>query len=189
MSTCTSILKSLPWCQGKPSRPGIKRRAFFINKNDIVKWPTLEVDTLGRVTSASYTGSFTLAESAKWLVIDHIADKAEFKSESQGEYPSETFKISASLVHPGIDADAATATAGLLNSDIVAIVEVMNGNFRVIGSQYYVTKTTTSRDNGQGPTGTAGTTINIEASDIVDSPFYSGEIVTEDGTINEAAGV
>ena len=50
-------------------------------------------------------------------------------------------------------------------------------------------KTTTSRDNGQGPTGTAGTTINIEASDIVDSPFYSGEIVTEDGTINEAAGV
>lgn len=183
---CTNVLKSLDWCQGKAVRPGIKRRAYYVTAPDIVSWPELEKDELGRVTSAELKGKFVLAEGVKWQSIDHLADKAEFKSESQGEYPSQTFKNTATLVHPGIGPEAAAATAAMLNSDIVALVEDMEGRFRVIGSPYYETKATTSRNNGQGPTGSAGTTITLEASDLVDSPFYAGEIVTEDGTINEA---
>lgn len=186
MSKCTSILKSMDWCQGKPARPGIKRRIFYIENSDILAWPTLEKDELGRITGVVYKGNFTLAEGVKWQSIDHLADKAEFKSEVQGEYPSQTFKNSVSVVHPGIGPEAAAATAAMLNSNIVALVEDMDGRFRVVGSQFYDTKVTASRDNGQGPTGTAGTTIGLEASDLVDSPFYEGEIVTEDGTINEA---
>lgn len=176
----------MDWCQGKPARPGIKRRAYYIDASIIQLWPTLERDELGRITSVVYKGNFTLAEGAKFQYIDHLADKAEFKSEVQGEYPSQTFKNTATLVHPGVGKEAAEATAALLNSNVILIVEDMDGNFRIIGSQYYDTKITVSRDQGQGPTGTAGTTIGFEASDLVDSPFYTGEIPTEDGTINEA---
>lgn len=185
MSKCTSVLKKMDWCQGKPARPGIRRRAFFVSAADILQWPTLEKDELGRITGVVYKGNFTLAEGVKFQYIDHLADKAEFKSEIQGEYPSQTFKNTATLVHPGVGPEAAAATAALLNSNVVLIVEDMDGRYRVIGSQYYDTKITISRDQGQGPTGTAGTTIGFEASDLVDSPFYEGEIVTEDGTINE----
>lgn len=176
----------MDWCQGKPARPGIKRRAYYISNSDILQWPTLEKDEIGRITGVVYKGNFTLAEGAKWQSIDHLADKAEFKSEIQGEYPSQTFKNTATLVHPGVGKEAAAATAALLNSNVTVLVEDMDGNYRVIGSPYYDTKVTISRDQGQGPTGTAGTTVGFEASDLVDSPFYEGEIPTEDGTINEA---
>ena len=185
MSKCTSVLKKMDWCQGKPVRPGIKRRTYYISADDILNWPALGKDELGRITDVTYKENFTLAEGVKWQYIDHLADKAEFKSEIQGEYPSQTFKNTATLVHPGVGPEAATATAALLNSNIIMLVEDMDGRFRVIGSQYYDTKVSISRDQGQGPTGTAGTTITVEASDLVDSPFYEGEIPTEDGIINE----
>lgn len=175
----------MSWCQGKPARPGIKRRVYIVSISDIVAWPTLEKDELGRITGVVYKGNFTLGEGVKFQTIDHLADKAEFKSEVQGEYPSQTFKNTVTVVHPGIGEEAAAATAALLNSNPLAIVEDMDGKYRVVGSQYYDTVVTVSRDNGQGPTGTAGTTITLESSDLVDCPFYEGEIPTEDGTINE----
>lgn len=182
---CDNIQKSLAFCQGRPVRPGIKRKAHIIPKTAIVKFPELPVDDLGRPTSAKLNGSFVLAEDTYFNSIEHLANKAEFKSETQGEYPSQTLKNTVTLVFPGIDAEAAYASGFLLNSDNVVIVEDMYGNYRVVGSELYETVTTYARDSGQGPTGTAGTTMVFEASDIIDCPFYSGEIVTADGIINE----
>lgn len=186
-NACTSLQQSLSWCQGTPELPGIKRRVYYISKNYIVKWPELPMDELGRPTSAVYTGSFELAEGAKWHFIDHLPGKAEFKSETQGEVPSQTQKNTVTIVHPAVGEEAAAATAYLLNADNVFIVEDMKGNYRVVGSPYYDSVTTVAQDNGQGATGTTGTTIALEASDIVANPFYKGKIVTEDGTINDAA--
>lgn len=186
-NNCQSIVKSMGWCQGKTVKPGIRRRMFLIAADQILKWPTIERDTLGRVTSSVMQGSFTLVEGAKWAKIEHLPAKAEFKSETQGEYPSQTFKVSGKFVHPGVGEEAADATASLLNTNAVGLVEDMDGRFRVIGSEDYDSVITSQRDNGQGPTGTAGTTVNMEASMEADAFFYEGEIVTEDGTINEAA--
>lgn len=186
-NNCQSIVKSMGWCQGKTVKPGIRRRMFLIAADQILKWPTIKRDTLGRVTSSVMQGSFQLVEGAKWAKIEHLPAKAEFKSETQGEYPSQTFKVSGKFVHPGVGEEAADATASLLNTNAVGLVEDMDGRFRVIGSEDYDSVITSQRDNGQGPTGTAGTTVNMEASMEADAFFYEGEIVTEDGTINEAA--
>ena len=185
---CSLLLKSLGWCYGQTVRPGVRRRAYAIDGSKILKWPELQRDSLGRVTSAILQGSFLLAEGAKWVYIDHLPDKAEFKSETQGEAPSQSFKVTATLVHPGVGEEAAAATAALLNSNTVFLIQDMAGNYRLVGSDDYDSVVTSSRDNGQGPTGSAGTTITIEASMEIDAPFYTGEIVTEDGTINENAG-
>lgn len=180
---CQSIIKSMGWCPGRAVKPGIRRRVYGISADQIIGWPTIQRDTFGRVTSSIVKGNFSLVEDAVWAVFEHIPNKAEFKSETQGEYPSQTFKVTASIVHPGVDDAAATATAALLNSNCVFLVEDMDGKFRILGSEDYDTVVTTSRDNGQGPTGTAGTTISIEASMDVDAAFYVGEIVTEEGTV------
>lgn len=185
---CSLLLKSLGWCHGTPVRPGVRRRAYAIDASKIVKWPELTRDELGRVISSLLKGNFELAEGAKWAYIDHLPDKASFKSETQGEPPSQSFKVTAEIVHPGIGQEAADATAAFLNSNTVFLVQDMMGNYRLIGSDDYDSVVTSSRDNGQGPTGTAGTTISIEASMEVDAPIYTGEIVTEDGIINEGAG-
>lgn len=184
---CFSSLTAMKYCQGTPVTPGVKRRAYFVSIGDILAWPKIPVDELERPTSSVYTGAFTLAEGKKWLPLDHLPNKAEFKSEAQGEEPSRTFKINGTFVHPKIDEEAATAATSLLNTRIVVLVEDMRGNFRVIGCEKYDgALVSPARDNGQGATGTAGTTIAVEASDPVETPFYPGPIVTEDGTINEA---
>lgn len=187
-NSCQNILKSMRWCQGKTVKPGIRRRVFGISGDQILKFPTIQRDNLGRATSSVLQGNFQLVENAKFSIIEHIPNKASFKSETQGEYPSQSFKVTASVVHPGVGEEAADATAAFLNSNCVFLVEDMEGRFRMIGSEDYDSVTTSQRDNGQGPTGSAGTTITIEASMDVDAPFYEGEIPTEDGVINEGAG-
>ncbi len=184
MADCSSIQKSLAWCQGKPELPGVKRRIYYISKYDIVSWPTLPHDSNGRLTAAAYTGSFTLRSDAKWKYIDILPDKSQLTSDPQGEYPSQTQLNKLVAVHPGVDAEGSAAAAYLNNNDNVIIVEDMRGSFRVVGSEKWPTKSTVTQDLGQGPTGTAGTTINVEATDECPAPFYTGDIVTEDGTID-----
>lgn len=188
VKNCSSIQKSLGWCQGTPEAPGVKKRVYYLASNQIVNWPELERDELGRPLSAEYKGDFTLAEDALWHYIDHLPSKAEVKSETQGEVPSQTFKNTITVVHPAVGADASAAGCYLLNTDNVFLVEDMKGNYRVIGSPYYDAVATVAQDLGQGATGTTGTTITLEASDIVSQPVYKGKIVTEDGTINDTAG-
>ncbi len=179
----------MKWCQGKTVKPGIRRRVAIISNDQILKFPQISRDDLGRVVSSVMTGTFQLVEDAAWAIIDHLPNKANFKSETQGEYPSQTFKITTTIVHPGVGDEAAEATASLLNTNCTMLVEDMDGRWRMCGSEDYDSTITSSRDNGQGPTGTAGTTITHECTMDVDAPFYNGPIVTEDGTINMPAGV
>ena len=184
MPDCSSVQKSLAWCQGKPELPGVKRRIYYISKYDVLRWPKLQHDANGRLTSAAYAGDFVLRADAKWKFIDIISDKSQLTSEAQGEYPSQTQLNKLVAVHPGVDDEASAAAAYLNNNDNVFLVEDMRGAFRVVGSDKWPTKTTVAQDLGQGATGTTSTTINVEATDECPAPFYAGKIATEDGDIN-----
>lgn len=186
-NACSNLQRSLAWCQGTPELPGIKRRIYYIAKSEIVQWPTLPKDANGRATSAEYTGSFVLKADASWKFIDVLPDKCQVTSEAQGEVPSQTQLNKLTAVHPAVGKEASAAAAYINNTDNVFLVEDMKGNFRVVGSDMWNTKATVAQDLGQGATGTTSTTINAEASDVVPAPFYTGAIVTENGTINEAA--
>ncbi len=183
-NTCDILQKSLKWCQGTPVYPGVRARAYYINKSDIVAWPTLTKGTAGNYTTATYTGDFTLAEDKKWLAIDHDVKSSQLTSEAQGEVPSQTQLNKLSLVHQGVGAEASEVALYMNNCDCVFLVAGMDGLFRVVGSEMWPGKITVAQDTGQGATGTASTTITVEATDVCPAPFYPGKIVTEDGDIN-----
>jgi len=184
MPNCNNLQRSLDWCMGTPELPGIKRRVYYIAKSQVAQWPTFTRDANGRVTSSTLNGSFTLVADAKWHFIVILADKSQLTSEAQGEVPSQTQLNKATLVHPGVGPEASAAAAYLNNSDNVFVVEDMKGNFRVVGSDRWLTKTTVAQDNGQGATGSTSTTISVEATDEIPSPFYVGTLETEDGDID-----
>ena len=186
--TCTSIQKSLGWCQGTPELPGVKRRIYFIAKSFILGFPQLPRDELGRSTSAVLVGDFVLMADATWKYIDILPDKSQLTSEAQGELPSQTQLNKLVAVHPGVGQDASAAAAYINNTDNVFIVEDMKGNYRVLGNDKWTTKATVAQDLGQGATGTTSTTINVEATDEVPAPFYVGKLDTEDGEIDCATG-
>ncbi len=182
-TNCTSILKSLAWCQGTPELPGIKRRIYYIGKDQIVKWPTLNHDNRGRLTAAAYAGNFVLAADANWKYIDILPDKSQLTSEAQGEYPSQTQLNKLTAVHPGVGVEASALAAYVNNNDCVFLVETVRGKYRVVGSEAWQVKSTVAQDLGQGPTGTTSTTLSVEATDECPAPFYYGKIETEDGII------
>ena len=177
---CTSIQKSLGWCQGTPELPGVKRRIYYSAKSNIVAFPQLPRDELGRPTSSILQGDFALLADMKWLYIDILPDKSQLTSEAQGELPSQTQLNKLTAVHPGVGADASAAAAYINNTDNVFLVEDMKGNFRVLGNDKWQTKATVAQDLGQGATGTTSTTISVEATDEVPAPFYIGTLETED---------
>lgn len=180
---CTSIQKSLAWCQGTPELPGVRRRIYFLAKSFILRYPQLPRDELGRPTSAILAGSFVLTADAKWKYIDILPDKSQLTSEAQGELPSQTQLNKLVAVHPGVGAEASAAAAYINNTDNIFIVEDMKGNFRVLGNDKWQTKATVAQDLGQGATGTTSTTINVEATDEVPAPFFVGTLETEDGDL------
>ena len=183
--SCLNIQKSLSWCQGTPELPGIMRRLYYISKGEVTKWPVLERDTDSlRATGSKLVGSFTLKADSKFKYIDILPDKSQLTSEPQGELPSQTQLNKLVAVHPGIGPEATAAAAYLNNSDNLFLVQDMRGQWRAVGSERWQTKTTVAQDNGQGPTGTTSTTINVEATDEVPSPFYFGTIETEEGDID-----
>lgn len=180
---CTSIQKSLAWCQGTPELPGVRRRIYFLAKSFIVRFPQLPRDELGRPTSAILAGGIVLAADAKWKYIDILPDKSQLTSEAQGEMPSQTQLNKLTAVHPGVGAEASAAAAYINNTDNIFIVEDMKGNFRVLGNDKWQTKATVAQDLGQGATGTTSTTISVEATDEVPAPFFVGTLETEDGDL------
>jgi hypothetical protein len=186
-TTCSSLQKSLAWCQGTPELPGVRRRIYYISKGQIVKWPTLPRDTKGRPTSAVLSGDFELKADAKWQYIDILPDKSQLTSEAQGELPSQTQLNKLVDVHPGVGEEASAAAAYINNNDNVFVVQDMKDKYRVVGSEKWLTKSTVAQDLGQGATGTTSTTINAEATDEVPAPFYVGTLATEDGDIDCSA--
>ena len=68
------------------------------------------------------------------------------------------------------------------------LVQQRNGKFRVIGCEEFETDTKPTQALGEGVTGEAGTTIEIEATDLCPAPFYPGKIEAEDGDISGADG-
>ena len=133
-TVCSTIQQSLAWCQGTPELPGIKRRIYYISKDQIVAWPSLTYDALGRLTSAAYTGSFVLAADATWKFIDILTDKSQLTSEAQGEFPSQTQLNKLVAVHPSVGVEASALSAYVNNNDCVYLVETVRGQFRVVGS-------------------------------------------------------
>jgi hypothetical protein len=189
--TCSAQLySSLNWCEGQTVLPGIKPKVYFIPKKDIVLWPSLpEVSKATDMASlATYTDSFTLASDKTWLSIKALSTKSSVTTETQGEYPSVTCLNKVSLKHPGTDEEASGFCRQAMADDLVFLVQQRNGKFRVIGSEMFETTTKPSQALGEGNTGEAGTTIEVEATDICPAPFYQGNIVTEAGTISGKDG-
>ena len=158
---------------------------YYIPKSDIFKFPLLpDKATENMASLATYTGSFELEAEKKWKYIDLIDNKGKIESESQGDFPARTFVNKISLVHPETDEEATGFARQANADDFIYLVQTRNGKFRVLGNESFRTDTKPKQDSGEGVSGDFGTTIDIEVTDVCPAPYYTGEIVTDEGTIN-----
>lgn len=183
-NSCSVLAGSVEWCEGKTVVPGIRRRCYYIHKKSITKWPVLAGAADGRPTTSTYQGSFELAEGEHFHHVDLLINGSGINSDPQGEMPSQTQLNKFVGVHPGTKEEATMLAAYCNNSDLVWLTQDADGKFRVTGSEMSETKTTVSQAGGQNRTDTAQTTVNVEATDLIPQPFYTGQIDDEDSMIN-----
>jgi len=177
--------KDLDWKVGQTNLPGIREDVYCIPKRDIVTWPTLPetfVTAMGELVT--YTGSFILAALAKWQKIGVIVDKSPLDGKSQGTRPSKTFLNQLVLQHPGVEEDASGFCMQANNDDMVYLAQTKKGKWRVVGNEMFQTDTAIDQKLGGAATDEMGTTITVTVTDLAPGLFYTGAIVTNDGTIN-----
>lgn len=188
--TTKSIYESLNFCDGQTVLPGIKPKVYFLPKSKILSWPKLpQISEAEKMSDlAKLKGSFVLEADCKWRTLKALTTKSNATSETQGEYPSVTALNKATLKYPGTDEEAAGFARQAMSDDLVYLIQQRSGKFRVLGSESFETTTKPSLAMGEGNTGEAGTTLEIEATDICFAPFYEGKIETEDGNISGVDG-
>lgn len=176
----------LEWSEGAVVLPGIKRNVLACPKRDILSWPTLSdtfVTNMGEM--ATYTGNFVLAATATFKKIGVIVDKSPVTGTSQGTKPSKTSLNTGTFVHPGVEEEAVAFCRQANNDDMVYLFETKKGKYRVLGNEMWESDTSFSQNLGAAPTDEVGTTLTVTVTDVCPAPFYTGEIVTEDGIIND----
>ena len=106
MTKCntSNLYESLRFCDGITVTPGIRRRAYVISQDDIVKYPELPKlsdENVKMSELATLIGDFVLAADKVFKVIDLDDSASNVTSESQGEKPSKTFLNKATFKHFG----------------------------------------------------------------------------------------
>lgn len=185
------LYESLDWCEGTVILPGIRKRLYYVPKRSIVKWPQLpkEVAEGGKLSDlAIYKDDFVLAAGVYWRHLDVITTDSPVNCESQGEIPSVTSLNKATFKHPGAEEDATAFARQATSDDLVFLIQQKNGKFRVIGNEMYETITKVKQELGAAVTDKAGTTLEVEVTDLCPAPFYHGKIKLEEGTISGKDG-
>ena len=181
-----TLYSSLKHCTGQKVLPGVINKCYFISRRDIVSYPKLPAIATGSTAEklSTYEGKFTLAADKKWLSIDLVSDKGQVECEAQGEQPSMTYLNKFTGTYPGIEEEATAFARQAIDDEFVVIIQQRNGKYRCLGGEAFAAFIKPKLSTGEGTNTAGGLSLEIQATDICPAPFYKGEIVTVDGTLN-----
>ncbi len=183
-----TIYNDLPVCPGKKSMPGLKLKAYYISKRDLVLLAKLPAAPKTMAEAAVLDGEFKPAADKKFIFVGLVSNKSNIKTESQGEAGSKTFKNTVELALPGTEEEVTGLIAELNNDDGILVVQTRNGKFRVIGNEDFAINFTLAQDGGTAETDANQTTVTAEVTDYTPAPFYQGKLLTSEGTIDCKTG-
>lgn len=188
--SCTNtnnLYDNVDFCPGETSLPGVRDHFYFVRKKDIVSWPKLPLNSAEKLEEvAVYTGNFKLAADIKFNRVDLVPSESEPKSEQAGSYGSYHFTNSITLVLPGTAQKVTGLITELNNDNVVILVPQRDGQVRVFGSEAFNVEIKPSQAWGKGSSDSNTTTIEVSCEDRAATPFYPGDIDTNDGVINGA---
>lgn len=192
MSKCSiDLYQDVKHCVGEVNMPGVRNHIFGIRRENIVLWPEfpkVSEETSNLETIVTYQGDFVLAEDSVWVKIDLVPDVSSFSAESQGSWGSKTFVNTINAIMPGVGKKVSGFCAMVNNDDMVFLVPMRNGEYRVFGNDAFAVEVNPKQESGAAATDSAQTTLEIKVTDSMPAPFYNGVIHTMDGDIDAKDG-
>lgn len=175
---------------GSVNPSGISDILYYINKADIVAWPTIVNDLATATTDdsyAQYVGNFTLKTDAYWHKIYNTQGKGKLSWEYQGETDCKVPVNKAEFSYPKITNQIRSFAKFASNGDFVFIAK-HDGKHYVIGSPDYRATVTPNGDTGDSAGSAKGVSIAVECPDVTPLPTYVGTLALS-STVTVNCGV
>lgn len=169
---------------------GISDEVYFIPKQYIKGWPTIEDDFEQAESIEEYanlTGNFTLAAQKTWNRLYSTQGKGKISWEYQGETDCKVVVNKATLSYPKLNDQGRSLAKYASNGDFVFIVK-HDGKFYLVGSQDYRATVTPNGDSGDSAGSAKGITLEIECPGTTPLPVYTGTLTLSDGSLNCETG-
>ena len=176
---------------GSVNPSGISDEVYYVAKQFIKTWPTLEDDFDAAEDAdayAQYDGSFELVSGKTWNRFYSTQGKGKISWEYQGETDCKVVVNHATLSYPKITNEARAFAKFASNGDFVFCVK-HDGKYYIIGNRDYRATLTPNGDSGDAAGSAKGITMKIECPDTTPLPTYVGNILLSDGTLNCSTGV
>lgn len=176
---------------GSVNPSGISDEVYFVPKQYIKEWPTINDDFETAEDIAEYAnldGNFTLESGKTWNRLYSTQGKGSISWEYQGETDCKVVVNKATLSYPKLNDQGRALAKYASNGDFVFIVK-HDGQFFLIGSQDYRATVTPNGTSGDAPGSAKGITLEIECPGTTPLPVYTGTLLLSDGTLNCETGV
>lgn len=173
MGNCVTnnVYKSLPFCPGQTRKPGMRKTGYFIQKSNIVAWPT--------AVKGVISTDFTLAADTHWHEIDMIPKRSSLKSVPQGEWPTRSYDVTAVVFIPDDGPDTEDFCNMALNEELVLLMPRKDGTLRLIGCEEEIIEVSPEGDAGAESTDVMGETVTFQTTMAHKPYIYEGEVVLE----------
>lgn len=176
---------------GSVNPSGIASEIYFVPKQYITSYPTIEDDFENAEDEAEYanlSGSFALASNKTWNRLYSTQGKGKISWEYQGETDCKVVVNKASLSYPKLNDQGRALAKYAANGDFVFVVK-HDGQYFVIGDKDYRATVTPNGDSGDAAGSAKGITLEIECPGTTPLPVYTGTLTLSDGTLNCETGV
>ena len=183
-------LQDITFPIGSVNPSGISDEVYFVPKQYIQTWPTIEDDFEQAENVAEYAnleGSFVLKDGKKWNRLYSTQGKGKISWEYQGETDCKVVVNKATLSYPKLNDQGRALAKYASNGDFVFIVK-HDGQFFLVGSQDYRATVTPNGNSGDAPGSAKGITLEIECPGTTPLPVYKGTLALSDGSLNCETG-
>ena len=157
---------------------------YYIAKQDIVEWPKI-VDDFDAAADeneyAVYKGDFVLANKKYWRHFYSTQGKGSISWDYEGETDCKVVVNKATLSYPKLTNQVRAFAKFAANGDFVFLI-YHDGNWYVVGHEYYRATLTPNGASGDAPGSAKGVTVEITCPDTTPLPVYKGKILAERGT-------
>ena len=178
-------LTSVPFKKGTVNGSGISKYVYFIQSNDILRWPRI-AENIGDAESddeyVAYDGDFEINPDAKWIRIYNTQGEGVVVSDSIGDKDSRLFLNKLSYRFPKLTGPALVLANSVVNGEGV-FVAWHDGAYRVIGDKHYGCTVNPNVRTGAAAGDSKGFTFEASCPSHKSMPVYNGILPLEDGIL------
>lgn len=163
------------WADGQDNYAGIRSIVRYAYINDIEVFPEVPTTPTSLEDRVTISDAITFKAGKGWSKIYTTPETAKFDCNNVGERDGVSWENMLEFFHPGSAAQLMGFADAAKNSNLVYLVEELNGTKRLVGSKVIPSETKTNFTSAQAIAERKGATVTVRAIGPI-APIYTGAV-------------